>query len=184
MRFVGACPGACTRSVLSENEWRPRCAWVPPCLSSSSFFYCICEYVLSCPVFVIVLVYSVFWEGGPWVASYLFLLNFFLSLYFKYVFVTAEEGSWWLCSVTGQGMIRVRSGLCFIGRLAFTVGIWTSIVPVFFFFFFFRVWPHGDRRLYRLGIKVDYGGMDERYAMNKTIASRLNDPYSVIAASR
>ena len=32
----------------------------------------------------------------------------------------------------------------------------------------FRVWPHGDRRLYRLGIKVDYGGMDERYAMNKT----------------
>ena len=38
----------------------------------------------------------------------------------------------------------------------------------------FRVWPHGDRRLYRLGIKVDYGGMDERYEMNKTIASRLN----------
>ena len=33
---------------------------------------------------------------------------------------------------------------------------------------FFRVWPHGDRRLYRLGIKVGYGGMDERYAMNKT----------------
>ena len=33
---------------------------------------------------------------------------------------------------------------------------------------YFRVWPHGDRRLYRLGIKVDYGGMDERYAMNKT----------------
>ena len=32
----------------------------------------------------------------------------------------------------------------------------------------FRVWPHGDRRLYRLGIKVGYGGMDERYAMNKT----------------
>ena len=26
----------------------------------------------------------------------------------------------------------------------------------------------GDRRLYRLGIKVGYGGMDERYAMNKT----------------
>ena len=26
----------------------------------------------------------------------------------------------------------------------------------------FRVWPHGDRRLYRLGIKVIYGGMDER----------------------
>ena len=48
----------------------------------------------------------------------------------------------------------------------------------------FRVWPHGDRRLYRLGIKVDYGGMDERYAMNKTIASRLNDPCSVIAALR
>ena len=48
----------------------------------------------------------------------------------------------------------------------------------------FRVWPHGDRRLYRLGIKVDYGGMDERYAMNKTTASRLNDPCSVIAASR
>ena len=46
----------------------------------------------------------------------------------------------------------------------------------------FRVWPHGDRRLYRLGIKVDNGGMDERYAMNKTIASRLNDPCSVIAA--
>ena len=38
--------------------------------------------------------------------------------------------------------------------------------------------------LYRLGIKVDYGGMDERYAMNKTIASRLNDPCSVIAALR
>ena len=50
--------------------------------------------------------------------------------------------------------------------------------------FTFRVWPHGDRRLYRLGIKVDYGGMDERYAMNKTIASRLDDPCSVIAASR
>ena len=49
---------------------------------------------------------------------------------------------------------------------------------------FFRVWPHGDRRLYRLGIKVDYGGMDERYAMNKTIASRLNGPCSVIAALR
>ena len=49
---------------------------------------------------------------------------------------------------------------------------------------YFRVWPHGDRRLYRLGIKVDYGGMDERYAMNKTIASRLNDPCSVIAALR
>ena len=48
----------------------------------------------------------------------------------------------------------------------------------------FRVWPHGDRRLYRLGIKVDYGGMDERYAMNKTIASRPNDPCSVIAALR
>ena len=50
------------------------------------------------------------------------------------------------------------------------------------FVFTFRVWPHGDRRLYRLGIKVGYGGMDERYAMNKTIASRLNDPCSVIAA--
>ena len=42
----------------------------------------------------------------------------------------------------------------------------------------------GDRRLYRLGIKVDYGGMDELYAMNKTIASRFNDPCSVIAALR
>ena len=48
----------------------------------------------------------------------------------------------------------------------------------------FRVCPHGDRRLYRLGIKVDYGGMDERYAMNKTIASRPNVPCSVIAALR
>ena len=43
--------------------------------------------------------------------------------------------------------------------------------------------PRG-RRLYRLGIKVGYGGMDERYAMNKTIASRLNDPCSIIAALR
>ena len=42
---------------------------------------------------------------------------------------------------------------------------------------FFRVWPHGDRRLYRLGIKVDYGGTDERYAMNKT-----NDHDSMIHA--
>ena len=47
----------------------------------------------------------------------------------------------------------------------------------------FRVCPHGDRRLYRLGIKVDNGGMDERSAMNKTIASRLND-HAVIAALR
>ena len=48
---------------------------------------------------------------------------------------------------------------------------------------FSRLAPRG-RRLYRLGIKVDYGGMDERYAMNKTIASQLNDPCSVIAALR
>ena len=41
----------------------------------------------------------------------------------------------------------------------------------------FRVWPHGDRCLYRLGIKVGYGDMDERFAMNKT-----NDHDSMIHA--
>ena len=32
--------------------------------------------------------------------------------------------------------------------------------------------------------RVGYGGMDERYAINKTMASRLNDPCSGIAALR
>ena len=60
MRVVGAC--TCTRSVF-ESEIEGKCEAVHPVHGLPHHFYCVCEYVLSCPVSVLVLV---FFLGGGW----------------------------------------------------------------------------------------------------------------------